>query len=66
MFISGLHETYKILSEMGRDSAAYATVASGSLKLKADDSGKIKKVNHTLFDIELLEPNFVDVSIIEY
>ena len=28
---------------MGRDSNAYASVAGGSLKLKADDSGKIKK-----------------------
>ena len=28
---------------MGRDSNAYASVAGGSLKLKVDDSGKIKK-----------------------
>lgn len=32
-----------LFSRMGRDSDAYASVAGGSLKLKADDSGKIKK-----------------------
>merc|ERR1712126_339682 len=31
------------MGRMGRDSNAYASVAGGSLKLKVDDSGKIKK-----------------------
>merc|ERR1711937_65984 len=34
---------FDCLTEMGRDSDAYANVATSSLKLKRDDSGKIKK-----------------------
>ena len=31
---------------MGRDSEAFASVSRGALKLKVDDSGKIKKSKH--------------------